>query len=151
MAATRRGEELAELTPLTKTWFVLVHPSIAVSTSRVYNSANLTYSAETPFAGRTRSFREAIRAIHRGNYQKGLFNRMEGPVFLDHPSLAEAKQHLIDTGCAAAAMSGSGPTIFGVCHTKAKAVKIADGLRETLSGCRTSVVTNVPVGIERAQ
>ncbi|MBI5091583.1 MAG: 4-(cytidine 5'-diphospho)-2-C-methyl-D-erythritol kinase [Candidatus Hydrogenedentes bacterium] len=151
MAATRRGEEMAALAPLPRTWFVLIHPSIAVSTSRVYNSPDLTYSGEKPFAGRTRSFRAAVRALAQGNPGLAVFNRMEGPVFKDHPSLAAAKQRLLDAGCLAAAMSGSGPTIFGVCRTKSQAAKIAEALRDAPPDCRMSVVSNVPVGVERVQ
>lgn len=151
MAATRRGEELTPLAPLPKTWFVLVHPAIAVSTSRVYNSPNLTHSEEQPFAGRTRSFRRAIAALQRGDLRNAVFNRMESAVFQDHPSLAEAKRRLIEAGCSAAAMSGSGPTLFGVCRTKSQATKISESIAGALPDCRSSVVSNVSTGVERVQ
>jgi 4-diphosphocytidyl-2-C-methyl-D-erythritol kinase len=151
MAATRRGEEFAALAPLPKTWFILIHPTIAVSTSRVYNSPNLAHSEERPFVGRTKSFRKAIGALQRGEFGAAVFNRMESAVFKDHPSLADAKRLLLDSGCVAAAMSGSGPTIFGVCRTKSQATKLSEELVDALPDCRMSVVTNVSTGVERVQ
>ena len=76
--------------------------------------------------------------------------RMESAVFKDHPSLAEGKRRLLDAGCVAAAMSGSGPTLFGVCGSKSQATRISEALAESLPDCRSSVVSNVTVGVERA-
>lgn len=146
-AATRRGESITLLPPMAKTWFVLVHPAIAVSASRVYNSPMLGLSTEKPFAGRTPSFRRAIQFLEKGRLGRVVFNRMETPVFATHPHLMEVKQTLLTSGCVAAAMSGSGPTLFGVCRTKRDATRIA----ESIEGFRTSVVSSVPMALERIQ
>jgi 4-diphosphocytidyl-2-C-methyl-D-erythritol kinase len=145
VVATHRGEDMTFLPPLPATWFVLVHPALAVSASHVYNHPLLARSPEQPFAGRTPSFRRAIRRIEGGDVPCSLFNRMETPVFHEFPQLAAIKQQLLDLGCQAAAMSGSGPTIFGVCADRRNAQRVADVLVEF----RTSVVTTVPVGVER--
>ncbi len=147
VAATRRGEEMESLPPIPDTWFVLVHPALAVSASRVYNSPRLAYSAERPFAGRTPRFRAAIRASQAGDFAAAVFNRMEDPVFAGHPQLAEVKRQLLDLGCVAAAMSGSGPTLFGVCKGKNAATRVADAIKDY----RTSVVRTVQAGVERVQ
>ncbi len=144
-AATGRGEAITPLAPLTRTWFVLVHPPLAVSASRVYNSPSLGHSTESRFAGRTRSFRRAIQALENHDFPALVFNRMEAPVFETHPQLEIAKAKLLEAGCVAAAMSGSGPTLFGVCRNKREAVRIAEGLRDY----RTSVVSSVPTALER--
>ena len=147
VAATRRGEEMTPLPPLPRTWFVLLHPPIAVSASRTYNSPLLGRSAEKPFAGRTRSLRRAIRALEQHDMAGLVFNRMEGPVFATHPRLADAKQKLLEHGCVAAAMSGSGPTLFGICRTRREATKCAEAFGEYA----TSVVSSVPAALERVQ
>ena len=147
VAATRRGEEMTPLPPLGRTWFVLLHPRIAVSTSRTYNSPLLGRSGEKPFAGRTRSLRRAIRALAQQDMAGLVFNRMEGPVFATHPRLAAAKQKLLDHGCVAAAMSGSGPTLFGICRTRRAASQCAEAFGEYA----TSVVSSVPTALERVQ
>ncbi len=147
MAATGRGERLAALAPLGRLWFVLLHPRIAVSATRVYNSPRLNCSGERPFAGRTASFRKALRALQKVDFATAVFNRMEEPVLADHPHLAEAKDRLLQAGCLSAAMSGSGPTLFGICRTKRDASRIATRFPEY----KTSVVRNVPAAIERIQ
>ena len=145
-AATRRGEALTALPPLDRTWFVLIHPRLAVSASRVYSSPKLECSTEKRFAGRTLSFRRAIRQLEHKDWPRLVFNRMETPVFADHPHLAKAKGELLGSGCAAAAMSGSGPTVFGVCKNKREAVRIANALDDY----DTSVVSSINMALERA-
>jgi len=147
VAGTRRGEEMWPLTPLGVTWFVLVHPPISVSARGAYNSPLLGRSGEKAFAGRTGSLRRAIRALARDDLAGVVFNRMEGAVFGTHRGLAEAKEKLLDHGCVAAAMSGSGPTLFGVCRTRQEARQCAEAFGEY----DTSVVRSVPSALERVQ
>jgi len=147
VAATRRGEEMTPLSPLPDTWFVLLHPAIAISASRVYNSPHLTYSGETPIEGYTPRFRAAIQALEHGEFADLVYNRMEEAVFVSHVQLAKAKQRLLDAGCIAAAMSGSGSTLFGVCNSKSHALRVADALGDY----RTSVVRSVPAALEQVQ
>lgn len=145
VAATRRGEEIRRLSPIPKCWFVLLHPSVAVSTSRVYGNPLLGHSSEKRFAGSTRSFRRAIHAMEKGDFASAVFNRMEVPVFADHPHLGKAKAHLLENGCVAAAMSGSGSTLFGVCRTKREAQRVADSFDDFA----TTVVAPVPAALEQ--
>ncbi len=145
VAARMRGEEMMSLPPFHKTWLVLVHPEVAVSAARVYNSPLLEHSTEQPFAGWTRSFRKAVNALEKSNFAGSVFNRMEGPVFDSLPQLADVKQRLLNLGCVAAAMSGSGPTMFGVCMNKREAT----GVSETIKEFRTSVVHTTPTALER--
>ncbi len=130
MAGTLRGEQLAPLPILPETWFVTLHPPLRLSTASVYQSPHLVRSDARPFAGRTAAFRRVIRAIERGDVAPSVYNRMETAAFALHPELAEAKQRLLDAGCLAAAMSGSGPTLFGVCadESHARAVAAAEVL-----------------------
>lgn len=146
-AATRRGEELVSLPSVTGVWFVLVHPPLAVSAARTYNHPMLTRNEAPVFAGRTAAFRRCLRRLAKGDVAPIVFNRMETPVFYDFPHLARIKTRLLDAGCAAAAMSGSGSTLFGLCATRRDALRAA----EAVSEYRTSVVRPVPLGIERVR
>lgn len=145
MGATSRGEALFALPPLPPTWFVLVHPRIAVSAARVYNSPLLQRSVGPAANGRTASFESAIRQLRDGALDRVVFNRMETPVFTSHPLLDGIKRELMAGGCIAAAMSGSGPTMFGIAPNKRKATRIA----ARFAGLPTSVVQSVPRGVER--
>ncbi len=147
VAATRRGDELRSLEPLPTTWFVLLHSDVSVSTTRVYSSPKLTRRQDKPFAGRTPTFRKTLRALESGHLEQVVFNRMEGPVFANHPHLANVKRRLLDSGCLAAAMSGSGATLFGVCTSRKHATRIADSFTDY----KTSVVCSVPTCVERIE
>lgn len=131
MAGTLRGEKLAPLHAPHPWWYVLVHPPLAVSTAQAYNHPLLEKNTSRPFAGRTGSFRRAVMALASGDIGEVVFNRMERPVFAMHPVLAEIKARLLDAGCLAAAMSGSGPTMFGVCAAQADAQRVEQSLGDT--------------------
>lgn len=147
VAATSRGERMETLAPLPETWFVLLHPPVAVSASRVYNSPLLEHSPETPRDGRTPRFSQALEKLSRGEIAGAVFNRMESAVFATHSFLAEGKQWLLDHGCIAAAMSGSGPTLFGICENRRQATAIADAF----TAYPVSVACSVNTGLERTQ
>ncbi len=144
VAATGRGERMKQLDPIPETWFVLLHPDLHVSTRDVYTSPDLARSAERPFAGSTPTFRRAIEAVTEGGLADALFNRMETAAFPMHPELADWKQQLLDCGCSAAIMSGSGPTVFGLCTSQQHAESVAG----QMSGIRVSVVHSVDRALE---
>jgi 4-diphosphocytidyl-2-C-methyl-D-erythritol kinase len=143
--ATLRGEELHKLPELEKTWFVLVQPQLAVSASHVYHHALLGKNPERPFAGRTPALRRRLNTLKYGDTASIVFNRMETPVFHEHPGLRVFRDRLLELGCSAAAMSGSGPALFGICASKDEAAKIAGAFTQ----CPASAVFSVPSGIER--
>jgi 4-diphosphocytidyl-2-C-methyl-D-erythritol kinase len=143
VAATGRGERLTPLDPLPETWLVLVHPPLALSTKAVYASPDLELSPEQPFAGRTPAFRRAIQSLHRGDFPAAVFNRMETAAFRMYPELSTMLTRLRQAGCTAAAMSGSGPTLFGVCKSKKQAERVA----AIFTATRASVVSTVSTGL----
>jgi len=148
MAGTLRGEALAPLPPLKNTWFILVHPDAAMSAASAYNHPLLELNPERPFAGRTPGFRKAIQALEKRDWPHVLFNRMERPVFEEHRTLFELKNALLETGCVAAAMSGSGPTLFGLCQHRHEATRVAEALKQNRLDCTTTLANPVPNGIE---
>ncbi len=145
MAATGRGENLTPLEPLPETAFLLVHPPAQVSAGRVYNHPLLAKSDEKPLDDMTASLKLAIGMLQKGAIADVLHNVMESVVFAEHPELAVLKQKLLDAGCSAALMSGSGSTLFGVCKDRDHAREAASGFTEV----DTSVVASVARGIQR--
>jgi 4-diphosphocytidyl-2-C-methyl-D-erythritol kinase len=145
VAGTGRGEVLRPLESIRESWFVLLHPPIEVSAGRVYNHAELRKSREERMGGITSSFEGILAAMSRGAIADVMYNAMEIPVFLEYPELAVLKQRLLDAGCAGALMSGSGPTLFGLCKDRAHAERIA----ARFTGVATSVVSTTPAGSQR--
>lgn len=129
-AATGRGECLEALPLPPPMWFVLVHPPIAVSTRSIYTSPYLVRNLEPALDGRTPSFRRALERLEAGDIAGAVFNRMETAAFRHYPPLQAIKERLLEAGCSAAAMSGSGPTMFGVCHSEAQAQLAASAFDE---------------------
>ncbi|MCK5861952.1 MAG: 4-(cytidine 5'-diphospho)-2-C-methyl-D-erythritol kinase, partial [Candidatus Hydrogenedentes bacterium] len=146
--ARLRGDSLTQLPPISGIWFVLVHPPIAVSAGQVYSDPLLKHSNEISFAGRTPAFRKAIAALALGDLKGTVFNRMEVPVFEENRSLEVIKSQLLELGCEAAAMSGSGPTIFGICRSQQQALQVVKGLKQQGVTEPTSIVSTISVGVE---
>ncbi len=146
-AATGRGENLSALGALPETAFLVLHPQIQVSTARVYNHPLLPRSGEKPIDSMTADLKIAIGMLQKGAIADILQNDMESVVFAEHPELAVLKQRLLDAGCAAALMSGSGSSIFGICGNRDHAREIADGFAEL----NTSIVASVPHGVQRIE
>jgi 4-diphosphocytidyl-2-C-methyl-D-erythritol kinase len=146
MTASGRGERLAPLYGLPETWFVLVHPRLEVSAGRVYNSGALRMAGAAPDGEPSSGLQEALDALRQSDWARLVRNRLEEPVFADFPQLAAIKENLVKAGALVAAMSGSGPTLFGVCETKRHAEEVASRLE---GGLKTTIAPRVHQGVER--
>jgi len=145
VAATGRGEIMEVLPPIPPQWLVLVHPPLAVTAGHAYGHPALTRNLDTPVEGRTPAFARALEALAEEGSARVIFNRMESGVFHDHPELATLKARLKELGCAASAMSGSGPTVFGLCESEAAARAVAGEIADY----RTTVVQTAGRGVCR--
>ncbi len=143
MAATGRGEIMTPLNSIRDTWFMLVHPPIRVSTAEVFSSLGIEPGSEQAAGEFSLRFDTAIRGLQSGSWSECVFNGMEPFVFGEYPVLSDIKMRLLEAGCPAAAMSGSGPTMFGVCTSRDHARTVS----ERLDDFRTSVVSSVPSGV----
>jgi len=86
-----------------------------------------------------------LQALEAGEVEEAVYNRMERPVFEKHPQLAVWKERLLEHACTAAAMSGSGPTLFGLCEDGKHAQRVAESFDEI----PTAIVRSVPHGVRR--
>jgi 4-diphosphocytidyl-2-C-methyl-D-erythritol kinase len=130
VAATGRGELMEALDPIDPQWLVLVHPPLAITAGHAYGHPRLTRNLETPVDGKTPAFRDAIKRLARGDTADVIFNRMESGVFHDHPELNTIKTRLRDLGATASAMSGSGPTIFGLFPDESTARQAGQAIKD---------------------
>lgn len=118
--ATGLGEKLQPVSPMPAGIVLLVRPPISISTQTIYqqiDSVPLTTHPDT--AG-------MLRALEQGSLldvSQKLYNVMEAVTAQNHPVIRGIKQKLISNGALGAAMSGSGPTVFGLFddYKKAKA------------------------------
>ncbi len=145
-AARLRGEDLYTVHPPVAVWYVLVHPDLELSTKAIFTSPLLTCNTDPPFAGWTMSFRKVREAFEKGDFSLAVYNRLEDVAFAMHSELSGIKSKLLSAGCLAAGMSGSGPTIFGVCRSKEEAQFVARSFadRRVSIVCPTRVGVNIP-------
>jgi 4-diphosphocytidyl-2-C-methyl-D-erythritol kinase len=92
--------------------FLLVIPPFGVSTAEAYGG--IDYAEINGNRTRTLSMREALRTNRGSEAIKHVHNDFELSVFRRHPELETIKKRLLDLGCAGAAMTGSGSTMYGI-------------------------------------
>jgi 4-diphosphocytidyl-2-C-methyl-D-erythritol kinase len=100
---------------------VLVNPGFGVSTADVYG--RMTPAMLTDGA-RCRAVVEALRRRNAARLAQSLYNGLEEAA--GHPAIARMKAALLAAGALGAAMSGSGPTVFGVARSWEQARQIRD-------------------------
>jgi 4-diphosphocytidyl-2-C-methyl-D-erythritol kinase len=119
-----RGDEVYPLADLPRHWIVLLVPGFGVSTADAYN----WYDGE--------------RDLSRGGgardpqYVPGpwpsraaqMINDLEAPIARHHPEIDQMRTALRRAGALAAAMSGSGSTVFGLFQKRADALAAVEGL-----------------------
>ena len=119
-----RGDEIYPLADLPRHWIVLLVPGFGVSSSDAYE----WYDTERD-SGHASASREA-------QYVPGpwpsraaqMINDLEAPIARHHPEIDQMKMALRRCGALAAAMSGSGSTVFGLFQKRRDAVEAVDRL-----------------------
>ncbi len=145
VAAAGRGEELMPVRPIGETWFVLLHPPLLISTASIFRHPVLTRGGPRGSDQYTPALEDVIRALGRNPFSDICFNAMESAAFADHPELAALKQRLGEAGCVAAMMSGSGPTMYGICTSREQAEQVTGQFADV----DRTIVRGVNCGVER--
>lgn len=120
------GERVTSLNSLSGFGVVLVKPSFGVSTAKVYSlfdqlSGNPLGSGKKALnAAQGRDF-DALPGL--------LFNDLERVTLHMHPVLLEIKEALLSAGSRGVLMSGSGPTVYGLCPDQEEAARVAGRLK----------------------
>ncbi|HWL65194.1 MAG TPA: 4-(cytidine 5'-diphospho)-2-C-methyl-D-erythritol kinase, partial [Actinomycetota bacterium] len=141
--AMKRGEELTPLPAPHRLWFVLGVSFRKMLTRDVYEEwdrvdpVDNAGSAPLTFALGVGNAAEVAMLLH---------NDLEQAAFRLWPELGSKKQALIDAGALGAAMTGSGPTIFGVANDSDHAHEIAARIKGDFD--RALVVSSHPRCVE---
>lgn len=121
---TGKGDEITRLPPIPPCFFLLVFFNFPIVTKEIYESLRPKRSVY--------KIEELVAAIKGGNIfdiAKHLYNDLEEVVIKRYPEIKETKEYLIKNGALNAAMTGSGPTIFGIF----KSLKDAQDVKQKLS------------------
>ena len=135
-----RGDEVYPLADLPRHWIVLLVPGFGVSTAEAYG----WYDGERDL-GRGQAVREP-------QYVPGpwpsraaqMINDLEAPIARHYPEIEQMKLALRRSGALAAAMSGSGSTVFGLFQKKRDAAAAVERL--SASGWRVLLTESLGRG-----
>ena len=119
-----RGDEVYPLMDLPRHWIVLLIPGFGVSTADAYG----WYDAERELA-RGPAMREPQHVPGPWPSRAAqMINDLEAPIARHHPEIDQMKAALRRAGALAAAMSGSGSTVFGLYQRRADAATAVEAL-----------------------
>ena len=115
------GTELVPIAGL-QSDMVLSKPSIGVSTAEVYQGLNL---AEIQVHPDTDEMIEALKQKDREKICKNMINLLENFTLKRYPNVVCTKETMQELlGAENVLMSGSGPTVFGLCDSKEQAQQV---------------------------
>jgi 4-diphosphocytidyl-2-C-methyl-D-erythritol kinase len=117
---TGRGERLAPLSG-SSMGMVLVNPRFPVSTAEMYG--RLTPAHYTDGA-RAHQMARALGTHRPDRVASSLYNGLEAAARAVYPQIEQMRAALVAAGALGAAMSGSGPTVFGIARSGEQARQI---------------------------
>jgi 4-diphosphocytidyl-2-C-methyl-D-erythritol kinase len=118
-----RGDRIFPLADLEPRYVVLVLPPFGVSTPAAYEWLDEARGQGLPGA----CFEQELRLT--GSVRLRVGNHLQPPVERRHPEIGRLREALLASGAEAAAMSGSGSTVFGLFGTRERAAGAAAALR----------------------
>ena len=127
--ATGRGDKVREVPSKSSTWWVVGIDHERLATEDVYGHFD-ELGLATPLEGRWPD--DLLAALAAGDPRRlatALHNDLEPAAFDLLPALAKSKQRLQEAGALGAIMSGSGPTMLGLCADEDHATQVARAVR----------------------
>ncbi len=142
--ATGRGERLDPLPEVDNLWLVLAkHRDLEVSTPWAYQTYRQQFGEQyLNDSDSQRARRKKINASpllqginHRNGEQIAhhIHNDLEKVVLPAHPPVAQLREALQQAGGLGTMMSGSGPSVFTLCHSRAEAENVMAIAKEKLN------------------
>jgi 4-diphosphocytidyl-2-C-methyl-D-erythritol kinase len=144
MLATKRGEKLTPLPAPEKLWFVIGISFTPLLTKAVYDHWD---ELDRPSQANSSPMVLALGGGDVAEIASLLHNDLEAAATDLHPELKGQKERLLAAGALGASITGSGPTLFGLCrdegHAREVAMKVESNFDEVL------VTSSFPTCVER--
>lgn len=121
---TGHGEEIELLPPQPHYWAVIAKQQISVSTPQILRQINYEQLAHLDndrllASLRHQDWQTAVR--YMGNVLEPITMRY-------YPEIRRLKDKMVSLGADVAQMSGTGPTVFAICHTESRAKRIQNSI-----------------------
>lgn len=126
--AEGRGEVLTDLQPLPDCWFALCKPDFGIPTPSLFARVDGGELTRRPDIS---GMQLALEAGDLAGVAARLGNVFEEVLPEEYQEVFTIKNRLLELGALNAAMSGSGPTVFGIFAEQAAAQRAAAVLKET--------------------
>jgi len=120
---------------------VLVVPQARLSTKDVFSTAEFDLTAPKPSSTMVA---HALSNGSLGELAQGLWNDLEPEAIRRCPLISVIQSRLREHGCLGVRLSGSGPSVFGLCRDEAHA-------HEVMSALRSSAPTSWRIELVRTQ
>ncbi len=120
-----RGEFVTPLPPLAETWLVLIKPPVQVSTARVFQTLTPDNYTDGSVSDTVAA---ALRASGIAPLDLPYINALERGVMQQYPQVADTRRIALELGARHVRMSGSGPTLYTLCATRAEAETLCAAL-----------------------
>ena len=126
-----RGERCEPRTGLPTLWHVLVTPPAALSTKEIFDDWDRAQAAAglTAPEGSLRIVEHALSNGSLSELAQWVVNDLTPVAIRRCPLILTILSRLHEAGCPVALMSGSGPSVLGLCHDSEHANVIADRIR----------------------
>ncbi len=124
--AREKGQILTRLSPFPHCEIVLCKPNFPISTPALFRAVDRAEITRRPD---TKAMTDAIAAGDLVKAASLLCNVFEPIVEADHPEIREIRETMLSGSALGAAMTGSGPTVFGLFEDPAAAKAVYETLR----------------------
>lgn len=140
------GEKLTPLSPMVKCPVLIAKPAISVSTKFVYQNLRLDETTVHP------DIDALLRDIQAQDFEAlctDMGNLLETVTIPNYPVIAKIKERMKLSGAAAAMMSGSGPTVFGLFRDQETAERAKEDMKGSGLARQVYLTTIYNNGFER--
>lgn len=120
------GDILTPLSPMPSCYVLIAKPKISVSTATIFKDLAISKIEKRP------DTKKVIEAINRKDVDaiaSNMCNVLETVTVKKYPVIQTIKKIMLEDGAKGAIMSGSGPTVFGIYHSKNEAYKTSHKLK----------------------
>jgi len=121
---TGYGEIITPLPKLPQMWFVLAKPNISVSTPKIVRSLSGTKLDHPDI----KSLTQAVQHQDYNGINQHLANTLEGVTAEKYPQILTIKRRLVNYGADGSLMTGSGPTVYGICRKQSRARRVFNSI-----------------------
>ncbi len=121
------GDKLVYIKDCPLFYTVIAKPDIDVSTAAVYNALEIDKITKRPD---TKAMLKAIDMSDSKAVSDNVLNVLETVTAVKYPVILRIKEYMIDNGALNSAMSGSGPSVFGLFDSEEKARSACESIKK---------------------